>query len=55
MDDIATKLKIDPLELRLKNAFREGSLSPTSQVLHSVVLEDSLKQCAERFGWQGSK
>jgi CO/xanthine dehydrogenase Mo-binding subunit len=57
MDDIAKALGIDPLEIRLMNTLKEGSLSPTSQVLHSVVVADTLKQAAERFGWNsnGSK
>ncbi|OUU79059.1 MAG: hypothetical protein CBC38_05845 [Gammaproteobacteria bacterium TMED78] len=52
MDEIAEKLGIDPLELRLKNAFTEGSASPTSQQLQSVVLKESLKQASDRFGWK---
>jgi CO/xanthine dehydrogenase Mo-binding subunit len=51
MDEMAHALGIDPLEIRLKNAFKEGSLSPTSQTLHSVVVEESLLQAAEAFGW----
>ena len=54
MDDMAKALGIDPLEIRLLNALREGSLSPTSQVLHSVVVVDTLKQAAGRFGWNGN-
>ena len=52
MDDIATALNIDPLDIRLLNAFDEGSPSPTGQVLHSVVVKDSLLQAAQRFGWK---
>ena len=52
MDDIAAALNIDPLDIRLLNAFEEGSPSPTGQVLHSVVLKDSLLQAAQRFGWK---
>jgi hypothetical protein len=33
------------------NVLEEGSLSPTSQKLHSVVVKESLLQAAERFGW----
>jgi CO/xanthine dehydrogenase Mo-binding subunit len=51
MDDIAKALGIDPLEIRLRNALKEGSLSPTSQTLHSVVVRESLLQAAKRFGW----
>jgi CO/xanthine dehydrogenase Mo-binding subunit len=52
MDDIATALKIDPLEIRLLNSFDEGSSSPTGQVLHSVVVKESLRKAADRFGWE---
>ena len=52
MDDIATALGIDPLEIRLRNAFGEGSSSPTGQVLHSVVVKESLLKATERFGWK---
>ena len=46
MDDIAKALGIDPLEIRLLNAFEEGSISPTGQMLHSVVVKESLLQAA---------
>jgi CO/xanthine dehydrogenase Mo-binding subunit len=52
MDDIAEKLGMDPLEIRLRNAFSEGSSSPTSQVLQSVAVRESLIQASERFGWK---
>jgi CO/xanthine dehydrogenase Mo-binding subunit len=51
MDDIAKALNIDPLEIRLLNAF-DGSSSPTGQVLHSVVVKETLRKAAERFGWE---
>ena len=52
MDDIAKALGKDPLEVRLLNAFDEGSSSPTGQVLHSVVVKETLRKAAERFGWE---
>jgi CO/xanthine dehydrogenase Mo-binding subunit len=52
MDEIAAKLGMDPLQIRLLNAFHEGSSSPTGQVLHSVVVRESLETAAERFRWQ---
>ena len=52
MDDIAFDLGIDPLEIRMRNAFHEGSASPTGQVLQSVVVKDSLEKAADRFGWE---
>ena len=55
MDEIADALNIDPLEIRLRNAFNEGSMSPTGQVLHSVVVRESLMQAAERYGWKEAR
>jgi len=52
MDNIARRLGIDPLEIRLRNALEEGSVSPTGQVLHSVAARDTLEAAAERFGWK---
>jgi len=52
MDDIASQLDIDPLEIRLRNAFGEGSASPTGQELHSVAVRESLDMVAARFGWE---
>ena len=52
MDEIAATLGMDPLEIRLLNAFEEGTASPTGQGLHSVVLKDSLLRAAQRFGWK---
>jgi len=55
MDDIAKALGIDPLDIRLMNAFHEGSSSPTGQVLHSVVVKESLETAAERFRWREAR
>ncbi len=55
MDDIATALGIDPLAIRLRNAFDEGSVSPTGQVLQSVVVKEALLRAAERFGWEARR
>jgi CO/xanthine dehydrogenase Mo-binding subunit len=52
MDDIAAALGLDPLEIRLRNAFREGSVSSTGQVLHSVAVRECLLKAAARFGWE---
>ena len=51
MDDIARTLGVDPLQIRLLNAFQEGSTGPTGQVLHSVVLRETLLKAADRIGW----
>ncbi|NQV54297.1 MAG: xanthine dehydrogenase family protein [Rhodospirillales bacterium] len=53
MDDMASVLGIDPLKIRLLNAFEENAASPTGQVLESVVVKDTLQVAAARFGWKG--
>lgn len=55
MDIIAEELKIDPLEIRLKNAYEEGSVSATGEVLQSVGLKESLNKAAEAVGWGEKK
>jgi carbon-monoxide dehydrogenase large subunit len=52
MDDIARALGVDPLEIRLRNVFTEGAVSPTGQVLQSVAMRETLEKAAERFGWK---
>ncbi len=37
MDELASALEIDPLDLRIKNGLRKGSLTATSQVLENSV------------------
>ncbi|HLB12598.1 MAG TPA: xanthine dehydrogenase family protein molybdopterin-binding subunit [Dehalococcoidia bacterium] len=51
MDVIAQKLGLDPLEIRLRNAVEEGSISATGEVLHSVGLVECLRKAAEAIGW----
>lgn len=52
MDDIAREVGMDPLEIRLRNGFEEGSASPTGQVLESVAVRSTLETAADRFGWK---
>jgi CO/xanthine dehydrogenase Mo-binding subunit len=54
MDDIAHALGIDPLRIRLLNAFGERACSPTGQILESAALQETLTRAAERFGWKES-
>ena len=54
MDDIARRLGIDPLELRLKNMVHEGDVFVTGDKLVSVGLSDCVKRAAEALGWKGA-
>jgi CO/xanthine dehydrogenase Mo-binding subunit len=51
MDIIAQKLGIDPLEIRLKNAYVEGDRYINGQVLHGVGLKDTLTKASREIGW----
>jgi CO/xanthine dehydrogenase Mo-binding subunit len=55
MDDIARRLGIDPLELRLKNLVREGDQFVTGDKLISIGISDCLKGAAQAIGWQEKK
>jgi CO/xanthine dehydrogenase Mo-binding subunit/aerobic-type carbon monoxide dehydrogenase small subunit (CoxS/CutS family) len=47
MDELAAKLGIDPVEFRLKNAVRKGSVLPTGQVLTgSAPVREVIERCA---------
>lgn len=47
LDELATALDLDPLELRLKNVLAPGSVLPTGQVLRgSAPVREVLERCA---------
>ncbi|MGQ4833018.1 MAG: xanthine dehydrogenase family protein molybdopterin-binding subunit [Candidatus Asgardarchaeia archaeon] len=54
MDEIAEFLGMDPVELRLKNAYREGSKTPTGQVLkgHTVSIREIIQKLSEIAEWK---
>ncbi len=53
MNKLAEKLGIDPVEFRLKNVLREGSLLSTQTPLPGgiVSLPQVVQRCADTFGW----
>ncbi len=55
MDTIAKKLGLDPLEFRLKNVLHEGDLNPANNPVHSVGVEQCLRECAKAIGWEERK
>jgi CO/xanthine dehydrogenase Mo-binding subunit len=53
MDRIAAELGMDPVELRRRNAVREGDVTPTGQTLReSVGAHAVLERTAKRAGWK---
>jgi CO/xanthine dehydrogenase Mo-binding subunit len=54
MDDIARKLAIDPLELRMKNLVKEGDTFVTGEKLVAVGVSECLKRVAEGIDWKNN-
>jgi CO/xanthine dehydrogenase Mo-binding subunit len=55
MDLIAEHLGLDPLELRLSNALRDGQQYATGEVLHDAHFVQLLQAVADRIDWQHRK
>jgi CO/xanthine dehydrogenase Mo-binding subunit len=53
MDDIARRLGIDPLQLRLRHLVKEGDVFVTGERLVSVGIADCLRRAAQAIDWQG--
>lgn len=52
LDDAATALGLDPVEVRLKNAAREGDKNPlTGKTIYSAGLPECLQKGRELFEW----
>ena len=52
MEDLAYKLGIEPLELRLKNVFQEGYVDPgTGITAHTNGIRDVIAKGRKLFGW----
>ena len=51
MDMMAGKLGIDPLEIRLKNAYVDGDAYINGQILRTVGLKETLEKAAREIGW----
>lgn len=50
MDIIAEKLGVNPVELRFKNAYQVGSITPNGQMLHSSVgVKETIVKAVEAF------
>jgi CO/xanthine dehydrogenase Mo-binding subunit len=55
MDKLAEKLGMDPVEIRLRNALRDGdSLSVGTPSPSPVSVVQCIEAAAERFGWNGA-
>ncbi|MBP1727191.1 MAG: aerobic-type carbon monoxide dehydrogenase, large subunit CoxL/CutL-like protein, partial [Deltaproteobacteria bacterium] len=52
LDKIAEQIGIDPLELRLKNAFQAGEPHPAKLLVQSCGFSETLQKAAEAIGWR---
>jgi len=55
IDMAARELRIDPLEIRLKNAVVPGDKSLGNQVLHSVGIKECLGKASQGVDWKEKK
>ena len=55
MDDLAIRLGMDPLELRLRNVLRDGDAFATGEVVHDVNFAECLRASADAIGWDEAR
>src|SRR5213078_3736890 len=55
MDEAAERLGMDPAALKLKNAVREGDVSPSGHPILGHGLEDCLKHGMQLTNWLSTK
>ena len=55
IDELAEKLAIDPIELRLLNAPRSGDVTLTGWRLRSARLDECLRRARDEIGWEAKR
>jgi carbon-monoxide dehydrogenase large subunit len=55
MDDIARRLNMDPVEIRLRNLLQENDRFITGEPMISVGVSECLRQAARRIGWRAGE
>jgi xanthine dehydrogenase molybdenum-binding subunit len=51
MDEAAERLGLDPVELKLRNAVREGDIAPSGHAIVGHGLEDCIRHGRDLVGW----
>jgi carbon-monoxide dehydrogenase large subunit len=51
MDELAKRLGLDPVEIRMRNIFVEGDVSYWGEQLHAVGLKETLTKATEAIEW----
>jgi CO/xanthine dehydrogenase Mo-binding subunit len=52
LDEVARRLGMDPLDLRLRNVLREGDVAPNGQVVTGVGLGEAIELAAAAIDWR---
>lgn len=52
LDIVADEIGMDPVELRIKNAYKDGEYSPHGWFISTSGLAQTLKQCSIDSGWK---
>ena len=52
LDEVAARIGMDPLDLRLKNILGEGDEAANGQILTSVGLREAVERAAQAIGWR---
>ena len=52
MDELASRLDMDPLEFRLKNVLRDGMVNVTGEAMKSAGVAECLEKAAANIGWK---
>jgi CO/xanthine dehydrogenase Mo-binding subunit len=51
LDAIGRELGYDPLDMRLKNARRQGDYTPTKSYVTSCGMIETIEKAGEKAGW----
>lgn len=51
MDEIAARLRIDPVQFRLQNAYEEGDSYLNGQVMHGVGIRKAIERASDEIEW----
>jgi CO/xanthine dehydrogenase Mo-binding subunit len=51
MDKIARLLRIDPIALRMRNAYRDGDMKAHGELTKGAALVETMQAAAQLAGW----
>jgi carbon-monoxide dehydrogenase large subunit len=51
MDEIASRLGIDPVAFRLQNGYEEGDTYLNGQIMHGIGLRETIERASTEIGW----